>query len=232
MSIRLSVAREFLLPLALLVVLTALFAATNLDLALESRFYVAGSGWILADHNPWKFLYHYGVYPPVAIAVCSLLLLIAGFSSARAAVYRKPALFLFLLMLLGPGLLVNTALKDHWGRPRPRQMQMFGGDCVYHQVWQCDLGGKGASFPSGHAAAAFYMMAPYFVLRRSSRKRARLALAAGIGYGLLMGVARMVQGGHFPSDVVWAGGVVYLTGLALYYLLRLDRDEQPAPRQD
>jgi membrane-associated PAP2 superfamily phosphatase len=49
-------------------------------------------------------------------------------------------------------------------------------------------------------------------------------LAGGLSYGLLMGVARMAQGGHFPSDVLWAGGMVYLVGLTLSRLMQLDAD--------
>ena len=30
-----------------------------------------------------------------------------------------------------------------------------------------------------------------------------------------MGLARIVAGCHFPSDVLWAGGVVYFTALVL-----------------
>jgi membrane-associated PAP2 superfamily phosphatase len=33
----------------------------------------------------------------------------------------------------------------------------------------------------------------------------------------------MVQGAHFASDVLWSGGFTYLTGLLLYYALRLDK---------
>jgi len=32
-----------------------------------------------------------------------------------------------------------------------------------------------------------------------------------------------VQGGHFASDVVWAGGLTYLTALLLFYIFRFDR---------
>jgi lipid A 4'-phosphatase len=219
-----AVLKDFLIPIAILVALTALIAATGADLILESRFFVPHTGWVYSDVSPWDVLYNYGVYPSLYISVGSFLVVVTSYFSARAYVYRKCALFFLLLMLLGPGLLVNTVLKDHWGRPRPRQMQMFGGDRVYHQVWERGESGKGVSFPSGHASAAFYLIAPYFLLRRSSRKRAAIALAAGIGYGCVMGVARMVQGGHFLSDVVWAGGSVYLVGLALYYLMGLDRE--------
>ena len=215
--------REFLVPLAILVACTAIIAGTGLDIALERYFYREGV-WIGRDLNPWRFLYRFGVLPAYLLAGAALVTLIVGYISARASAYRKGALFFTLLLAIGPGFMVNTVFKDHWGRPRPSQLQVFGGveKMPFHQVWERGIPGQGKSFPSGHASAAFYLIAPYFVLRSRSRKYARLALAAGIGYGLVMGVARMAQGGHFPSDVLWAGGMVYLVGLALCHLMRLD----------
>jgi membrane-associated PAP2 superfamily phosphatase len=48
-------------------------------------------------------------------------------------------------------------------------------------------------------------------------------VALGLGYGSLVGLARMLQGAHFLSDVLWALGFVYLTALASFYLLRPHR---------
>ncbi|GFO61598.1 hypothetical protein GMST_39230 [Geomonas silvestris] len=217
-----TITREFLLALAVLVGATALCAATGFDLAVEQRFYLAAPDWGIGNLDPWRALYRFGVWPAYLLSGGALLLLVAGFFSAKALLYRKSALLMVLLMLIGPGLLVNAIFKDHWGRPRPRQMQVFGGDRQFHQPWERGIDGAGRSFPSGHASAAFYLIAPYFVLRARDRRRARLALAAGLAYGALMGIARMAQGGHFPTDVLWAGGIDYLVGLALYYLLRLD----------
>ncbi|GFO70719.1 phosphatase PAP2 family protein [Geomonas limicola] len=222
-----TIMREFLLVLVVLVGATALCAATGLDLGLEQRFYLAAPNWGIGNLDPWRFLYRFGIWPSYLLSSGALVLLVAGFFSAKALLFRKSALFMVLLMLLGPGLLVNAVFKDHWGRPRPRQMQLFGGDRPFHQPWERGIDGAGRSFPSGHASAGFYLIAPYFVLRARDRRRALLALAAGLCYGAIMGVARMAQGGHFPTDVLWAGGIVYLVGLALYYLLRLDEPGAP-----
>lgn len=89
-------------------------------------------------------------------------------------------------------------------------------------AWEKGIAGSGKSFPSGHASMGFYMFSPYFVLRRSSRPGSIGFLVLGLGYGALMGLARMIQGGHFASDVVWAGGFIYLSGLLLSVLLGLD----------
>ena len=222
---------EFLAALAWLTAGTALIAAAGLDLAVEGHFHLPGSGWIHAEENPWRFLYHYGTIPAYALAALALVALLAGYRYPPALPYRKHALFCLLLLMLGPGLLVNAVFKDHWGRPRPRQLQLFGGDRPFHQVWERGEGGQGRSFPSGHASAAFYLIAPYFLLRRRSPRRSRLFLAGGCAYGVLMGTARMVQGGHFLSDVLWAGGMVYLAGVALYHLLGLAEDALPAAKE-
>jgi membrane-associated PAP2 superfamily phosphatase len=37
-----------------------------------------------------------------------------------------------------------------------------------------------------------------------------------------MGATRVVQGGHFTSDILWAGGIVYLTGALLARWLLCD----------
>jgi len=217
--------KEYLLPVAILIVLTALFAANGLDVALERHFYQQGT-WVGREANPWRFLYRYGVLPAYLSAAVGLLTFVAGFFSVKAAPWRRSALFLVLFLALGPGLLVNTVFKDHWGRPRPAQLEVFGGaeKATYHQVWERGLPGEGHSFPSGHASAAFFLIFPYFVLRRRARGYALATLAGGLAYGLFMGVARMAQGGHFPSDVLWAGGMVYLVGLALCQLLKLDEE--------
>jgi membrane-associated PAP2 superfamily phosphatase len=219
-------AQDFLLPLALLLAGTALIAATGLDLTLEGHFYRPGLGWAGREGQPWRFLYDYGRLPGYLLGAGGGILFGASYISPAARAWRKQALFLVLLLALGPGLLVNTVFKEHWGRPRPSHLQVFGGveQKAYHQVWERGVSGTGKSFPSGHAAAAFYLVAPYFVLRRRFPGYARLALAFGLCYGLIMGVARMAQGGHFPSDVLWAGGIVYLTGALLSRLLGLDAE--------
>jgi membrane-associated PAP2 superfamily phosphatase len=48
-------------------------------------------------------------------------------------------------------------------------------------------------------------------------------LATGLVYGFLVGYARIAQGAHFLSDVIWALGIVYFTAVSLFYLLRLQR---------
>jgi len=132
-------------------------------------------------------------------------------------------------MFLGPGWLVPSVLKEHWGGPGPREVAEFGGKKQFLHPWQKGLDGNGRSFPSGHSSAAFYMAAPYLIYRRNDRRRAYAWLAGGLLFGVVMSIARITQGAHFLSDTLWAFGVVALSALLLAALLNLDGTADPAP---
>jgi len=119
------------------------------------------------------------------------------------------------MLAIGPGLIVNGVFKPYWGRPRPHCTIPFGGDQEFLPVLQKGCDQDYASFPCGHASMGFYLMAPTFVWYR---RRPRLALGfllLGLISGGAIGMARMIAGGHFPSDIVWAGGFIYFTALVL-----------------
>ncbi|BCS52177.1 phosphatase PAP2 family protein [Geobacter sp. SVR] len=218
---------EFIAVTMVLLTATALIAVTGLDMKAAQLFYVPGTGFPYGDLQPGYSLYRYGVWPAYLLAGVSLLVFSAGFFLPGLRRHRRPALFIVLLLALGPGLLVNTVFKDHWGRPRPRQVAEFGGSNPFHQPWQNGNRTDCKSFPCGHASAAFYLMAPYFVLRRANRRQARAWLSLGIVYGTLMGIERIAQGGHFVSDVLWSCGVVTLAGLILAATMRPHIRKQP-----
>ena len=196
----------------------------GVDLAVQALFYSPGAGWALGDREPWAFLYHFGNLPAFALGAMGGIAFVLSFFSERYRPDRMAALFVVALLALGPGLIVNTVFKDHWGRPRPADIVQFGGTETYRSFWNPGSPEQGRSFPSGHAAVGFFLMAPFFVLRRKAPGWARRALLAGISLRPLMGLGRMIQGGHFLTDVIWSGCMVYLTGLFLYYLFRLDRE--------
>jgi len=213
---------DFFVPIIILCVLTVVFRLTNLDLRILDLFFTPDRGWFLQSAEPWDVLYDYGTYPAFLTVIAALLVFGAGFLIKRLSAFRRIALFLILLMVLGPGLAIN-GIKSQWGRPRPREIQYFDGNQRFRPVWNKGEPGDYASFPSGHAGMGYYLMAPFFVLRKSSRRWAYLFLFVGIGYGSLIGFARMVQGAHFPSDIVWSGGLVYLTGLILSYAFQFQK---------
>ncbi|MDA8415226.1 MAG: phosphatase PAP2 family protein [Desulfobacteraceae bacterium] len=215
--------RSFFILIVALIAATLLCVLTNADIRATSLFYQPGVGFPIGKLQPWWFLYRFGEYPAFGMGTVALLLVVAGFFKPTLARFRRPALFVALLLIIAPGILANVVFKDHWGRPRPGDVDIFGGTMAFHQPWLPGPAPKNASFPAGHPTVAFYMSAPYFILREKKRRRqALLWLWGGILYGIVMGVARVIQGGHFVTDVIWSAGFVYLTAMVLASSMRPD----------
>jgi len=210
--------------IAALCVATALVAASGADLTVSSKFFIDG-GWPIGELFPWKLLYRVDRIPAVLLAAAGVAAAALSFLKPSLKQWRKSAVFLVLFLALGPGLLVNAVFKDGWGRPRPREITQFGGKKQFLQPWEKGVHGQGRSFPSGHASAAFFLIAPFFIYRRRRARLARGWLIGGIVFGVLMSIARIAQGGHFLSDNIWAFGMIYLTGLLLSAVIALDREE-------
>ena len=125
-------------------------------------------------------------------------------------------LFLLSTLLVGPLLLVNIILKDHWGRPRPNAVDLFGGDSPYVAVWRitnyCDTN---CSFVSGETATAFWLMALALVVPRASALPAAIVTAV---YAAILSANRIAFGGHFLSDVLISVGLTLLVVVIGYRL--------------
>ncbi len=127
----------------------------------------------------------------------------------RARIPSRVALMLIATLALGPGLLVNVGLKDHWGRPRPSQVSAFGGAQPFVPWWDPRGGcARNCSFVAGEASGAFWTLA-WAALAPPGGWRI-LAYGAAIAFGAGTGALRMAFGAHFLSDVVFAGVFVFL----------------------
>ena len=74
-------------------------------------------------------------------------------------------------------------------------------------------------------------MAPAFVFYRRRPWLAMAFLCLGLVAGITIGIARIVEGSHFASDVLWSGGFVYFTGLALAAVFRFSHVGERIPTQ-
>ena len=190
------------------VALTALTLAVfaiwpNLDLAVAHVFY-DGGGFIGHDALDRLGRDVFRVTPFVVLA------LYAGLWLARRlgrwsgwAPSGRAMVFLVATIAVGPGLVVNLGLKDHWHRPRPIQTQEFNGPNAF-KPWYDDQGGcrKNCSFVSGEAATGFWMAAPASVLPPPWRAP---AVVAAFAFGIAASLLRMAFGGHYLSDVLLGG---------------------------
>jgi len=214
--------QAFIIVLLVLILATIPFWVWDIDMTVQQIFFDPDrGGWYLQEHPFWKSIYQYGIFPGLVMSLMALFTVAASYWRVQWQRLRKPALLLVFALMLGPGLIINLVFKDYYGRPRPRQVEAFGGTDTYTPVWVYSTSG-GKSFPCGHGAIGFYMAIPFLFLRNTRKKLAWSFLILGTAYGLLLSFARVAAGGHFTSDVLWAAGMVWLAAIAVSKWIRLD----------
>jgi membrane-associated PAP2 superfamily phosphatase len=213
-----------------IVVVTWIIIALDLDRRIATWFYDPSLGWYLAKKQPWSWLYHYGTIPGIVLGLAALAGWFWSYSSNRFRTLHRYLLVIVLTAILGPGVLVNGILKNYWSRPRPREVQEFGGTWIYRHAHQPGIPGKGESFPCGHCTMGF-LFCSLMVFRKHHRWLAYTGAAVGISLGTLLSIARMVQGAHYLSDTLWSMGILLILPLVLYgFICHQTPDSAPEPK--
>jgi lipid A 4'-phosphatase len=197
------------------------------DLVVSGWFYIPGQGFPACLAQPFT-----GFTMLIQrVSRCLGVLLLAAIVAACR--HRRPVLgitargwfFLLLGLILLPGIL-TAALKNHWGRARPYQTAEFGGQARFTPAFvvsdQCRVN---CSFVSGDAAFGFYLHAFGYVA--ATRRKRRRRFWAGLGFGFLAGLNRIIMGAHFLSDVFFAG-VFMLLGCCLLHTAFFGRKKTAA----
>lgn len=216
---------DFVLPFGVLVFLTLFMALGDRELSWSKAGYdFENHAWSFGDALQWRILYHAAPAMIWMVVLASAVVYVASFKLKSLGRYRRVSLYLILVGVIAPGIITHYVFKEYWGRPRPREIIEFGGAYRFESVLAPDGDRHGKSFTSGHAGGAFYFLAGWFLFRRKHRAWALFFLFGGISFGCLVGYMRMLQGGHFASDVLWGGAVTYFTAASLFYLMGLNRN--------
>lgn len=152
------------------------------------------------------------IVPAVAALAIKLIL-----PRRKLMMSGRAIVFLIASLALGPGLLVNGVLKEHWGRYRPFDVSEFGGSGKFVAWWD-PRGGcpTNCSFVSGDVAGAMWTIAPAALAPPQWRA---LAYGAALTLTGAMAAIRVMQGGHFSSDVIFAGVFTFLVIWLCYALI-------------
>lgn len=190
----------------------------QIDIQVEQLFYQPKIGFFL--ENKWWVQFFYNSVPfllrCLGFGLILFFILINVLKRKIFGMDNRKLLYLLLVLIVGPGLIVNAIFKDHFGRARPYQITEFGGNKTFSRALviadQCD---KNCSFPSGHAALGFYFIALALLCSRWQKTMFSLTILLGF----LIGGARMIQGDHFLSDVVFSGLITFIVSYTLYYYI-------------
>lgn len=194
----------------------------ELDIAISRPFYDYTIG---GNHFGWRIdpllmtARDAGLWVGTLIIVPALLALLYKIvlPRRRSLLSGRTVLFLAATMALGPGLLVNVVLKDHWHRPRPIDIVQFGGDEHFRSWWDprgdCP---NNCAFVSGDVSGAIWTIAPAVLVPPPFRA---VAVGAALALGAGMAVVRVMAGGHAASDVIFAGVFTFLVIWLVYALI-------------
>jgi len=202
--------------LGIMVTVTLLYLLfPGLDLEVSSLFYDSEKGFYLYD-NPLFYIPYHGMKPIVIVTLLLLFLLLAYqlIRKRRFKVLNPRAIsFLLVFFLTGPILVTDTVLKKNWGRPKPVETRNFGGTEQYTDFFRpTGIKRRNGSFVSGHVAAAFFFVAFSYLYH------SRMIFFLTMLFTLFVGLMRVMQGGHFLSDVLFAILINYMVLIAVFWL--------------
>ncbi len=209
--------RQLIWLLAATLLVSGVFVAfPALDISTSMLFY--RNGFWLHDVpflQSLRLVLIYGMYA-FAFAVLAVFLI--------RLLRRQPLRawgFSLAVILLGPLGLVNGIFKTYWGRARPSDIMIFGGEKSFTPAWvytdQCD---SNCSFTSGEggAIATTALLIAFLAwpkLKPSARRWLGWALTALV---VLTAGLRVVVGQHFLSDTLLSILLCTLVAALLYPL--------------
>lgn len=204
----------------------------EIDTRISRLFFTPGVGFsgkhvnVEALRDVFKLMY---------VAACAAA--VAGIIYTRASGYARfmrftgiQHVFFIACLAIGPGLMTNVIFKDHWGRARPREIVEFGGSKAFTPALlparQCQTN---CSFVSGEASSIFMI---FFAGALLLPGWAVVLTISGIAAGMAAGGIRVAQGGHFLSDVVFAGVLMAFTAVMIHQAFKAIAPEFSASAEE
>jgi lipid A 4'-phosphatase len=196
----------------------------QIDIAVSRWFYLGNGRFWLAGHATSETMRHIIWAASLVVAALALAMLCCTATLGQRA--RSPWrfwAFVVALYVLGPGVLVNFVLKQHWGRARPTDVAEFGGVRQFTPPFEMtDQCLRNCSFVSGEVAAAtvLALVLGLVLLDRARPWRRNLWLVGLIALFAMVAFQRVASGRHFLSDVVFAAMFMLVMARVLFAALQ------------
>jgi lipid A 4'-phosphatase len=198
----------------IVLVLTVLFP--NFDIDFSKLFYDSKDGFIYRDNNIVQLLFE--IIPILTKLLFIVTLLYLSYLIVKYKTFNRLIIsggfYIILSTAIGPGLLVNHIFKENFGRARPIQIKNFNGSKNFTRAFsisnECV---HNCSFSSGHAAMGYNLTSLAYIVPFIYFSRIyNIALI----FGSLIGLSRVLMGGHFLSDVLASCFFVLIINHLLY----------------
>lgn len=217
--------RQGLLLLLAAAALWLVFEHSDLDRMLARPFYDPAMGdFPLRQHWFFAPVIYYGLKSAVLVgAMLAGGACLAGLGGRLPWLPPRNAALALLGMILIP--LAVALLKLSTSRHCPWEIAEFGGFAPYLGLlatMPADIA-RGNCFPAAHAATGFMWLACGLALHTHSPRLARRVIVGALTLGLVMGLTRQAQGGHFLSHTLWSAWLAWAISLGLAAALGVGR---------
>jgi lipid A 4'-phosphatase len=127
----------------------------------------------------------------------------------------KEIVLLWISQIISVLIFVNLILKNFWGRARPNDVVELDGKESFSPWFEitnaCETN---CSFVSGDASVGFSIIVLYLITKKI------IFLYASLVAGLALGLIRIMAGGHFLSDIFFAGFFIVILNIILFELYK------------
>ena len=207
----------FLLSMIIFIILIIFVSVgSSLDIYISSLFYHKQQNFILQDYHLITIFIR-KIILPLLIVYLLILPTISFFLPINKIYFNfkitlKEALFVCLSMLFNLLVVVNFILKNLWGRARPNDVLEFGGKEIFTPwFYLSDSCNTNCSFVSGDSSVGFSIIALFFITK------IKIFFWIAVCFGCLLGTIRILEGGHFFSDVLIAGFLIFILTYFQHY---------------
>ncbi|KAF0190461.1 MAG: phosphoesterase PA-phosphatase-like protein [Gammaproteobacteria bacterium] len=199
--------KQILATVAVLVISTAIFELSHIDLPIQNHFYdFQAHRWIVdRDESVPRLLFYEGIKKVfIGFVLLVLAVLVVARWKRYLPEYRSGLLIVLLSTIAVP--LAANGLKALTNVPCPRDIVHFNGGHPYVTLLTPYPEGSPPMerircFPAGHASGGFSLLALFFLFK--TRRARTMALIFGMAIGWTVGIYKMTIGDHFLSHTVF-----------------------------
>jgi len=192
---------------------------SSLDIYISSFFYLGNLQFYLQSFDYLSILFRKIFLPGILIYIL-LLPITAVYIKNNPLFFGhkfsiKEIILIWVSQIITILIIINSILKNLWGRVRPGEILEFGGLSNFTPWYEfSDVCTKNCSFVSGDASVGFSICILYFITKKI------FYIYAGLFSGLSLGIIRIMAGGHFTSDIIFAGIIVIVLNYIIYIIYK------------
>ncbi len=191
----------------------------SLDLYISTLFYLGDSQFLVNTHYYISIFFREVLLPFLLIYIL-VLPVVGRFINIDKIFFTYKFSIKEIFLLWGSQVIivlifVNFFLKNFWGRARPNDVLELGGNEIFspwYEISNACL--TNCSFVSGDASVGFSIIILYLITKKM------IFLYASFFAGFALGLIRIMAGGHFLSDIFFAGFFIVILNIILFALYK------------